>query len=985
MTGPASEEKAVCVTGLSKIYPHPSAGALLGNFGRSLLGRPLSGTTALDEIDFSVEKGEALGIIGRNGSGKSTLLQILAGALRPTTGTVGIQGRIGTLLDLTSGINPEYTGAENALVLGMLSGLLRSEVRSRMEEIKAFSGLGDAFDRAVKGYSSGMVMRLGFSAAIHSDPEVLLIDEALAVGDAFYQQRCLRKMRSLRDEGVTIVLVSHDPSAVISLCDRAIWLEGGRMNEVGSPKDVIRLYLAARYQDDCDLGGALKPASPLEAGEEETFAPAAAIVQMDERFGDGRAQITGFEMRGAGGKSQATARPGDSVEVVLAIEAAGELENALAGFTIRNRLGDVVTATNTEHEGIKLPQLSAGSTLDVAFRFVWPALSSGPLTLSPAIADGCVAAHVMCDWVENALIVECENERGLFGWLTLQDVEVGVGRVRGDSATAATSDEERSEVEGNLDDRIEFALDLPNASRIDPAQLTERRELLFSGWCFSVNGAPVDVTIRVEGAQEKIVRTGGFREDVGRVHPGVRPAARSGFSAMVPLPQRVGLSRCQVEVRTLTTSRIAADFEIDLPAGPVVVEAVKDFEPRPRITRVRRKNGPRRVLFVTHTLNLEGAPRSLFEMANGLPRDEFEIDVVSPVEGPLGAEWTEAGFDLRILPVEVRVGGRDDYDAMIRRLAALVSTARPEMIVANTLETFWAIHTARELGIAAIWIVRESEDPATYFHSRLPPRIAERGEDALSVSDRVVFVAEATRALFRSKLSSGQSVTIPNGLDLKKLDEVSGSAAAKAIRTKSQAGPRLPLLLCVGTPCPRKGQLELLDALARLQDRGVAFRCVFLGTTEGDYLERMRDLIEASGLSNRIDLVPPTRAPLPYFAAADLLICPSFQESLPRVVLEAMAFATPVVATRVFGVPELIRDGKEGRLVEAGEIEDMADAIEQLLRDPAGAQELGKAARARVETTFTLERCVDGYASLFRTVFDEVENPTKEIDEVGAA
>jgi ABC-type polysaccharide/polyol phosphate transport system ATPase subunit/glycosyltransferase involved in cell wall biosynthesis len=991
-----SDEPVVRVSGLSKVYPHPSAGALFGNFGRSLLGRPLVGTRALDEIDFSVARGEALGIVGRNGSGKSTLLQILAGALQPTAGTVDVRGRLGTLLDLTAGINPEYTGRENALVLGMLAGLSRSDVRSRMEEIKAFSGLGDAFDRTVKGYSSGMGMRLGFSAAIHSDPEVLLIDEALAVGDAFYQQRCLRKMRSLRDEGVTIVLVTHDPSAVISLCDRAIWLESGRMNEMGTPKDVLRLYLAARYQDDCDLGGALEPVASLDPGVEESFAPAAPIARLDERFGDARAQVRGFEMRNAKGDSLTTVAPGDAVQVVMSVEASAQLDHPLVGFTIRNRLGDVVTATNTEHEGIAMPALSAGATLDIAFRLTWPALSSGPFTLSPAVADGSIAAHAMCDWVENALIVECENERGLFGWLTLQDVSIAMGRLRGLPETVASDSivggkrgngserraaEELIEGQAAGGDGIEFALDEPREARVDAANLTTEHELLFSGWSFSTSGERVEIAIRVEGREgELVVETGGFREDVARVHSGVPQAGRSGFSAMVPMPRQVGPTRCQVEVRTPSTTRVAAEFEIDLPPRSLVVEDAEVWKPR----GVRRE-GPQRILFVTHTLNLEGAPRSLFEMARGLPRDEFEAHVLSPVEGPLGAEWEGAGFAKRILPVDVRVGGRDDYDAMIRRLAGLISVGRPDLVVANTLESFWAIHVARELGIEAVLIVRESEDPASYFHSRLPTRIAERGVHSLEVSNRVVFVAEATRALFRSKLAPDQSVVIPNGLDLETLDEVSGSAAAETVRKRAGVDSGTPLLLCVGTPCARKGQLELLAALAQLRERGFEFRCIFLGTTDGEYLERMRDSIERSGLGAHVDFIPPTREPLPYFAATDLLVCPSFQESLPRVVLEAMAFATPIVATGVFGVPELIRDGKEGRLVEAGDVDAMTEAIAELLGDRDRASALGRQARLRVEAKFTLETCVQDYAALFREALGKVEVPVAQDFEAGLA
>ena len=330
-----AQRPIIRVEELSKVYPHPSAAGLLANFGRKLLSRPPSGTCALSGVSFLVEAGGALGVVGRNGSGKSTLLQVLAGALRPTTGAIEIEGRIGTLLDLTAGINPEYTGVENALVLGMLAGLSRADVQDRLEAIRAFSGLGEAFDRKVKGYSSGMTMRLGFSAAVHSDPQVLLIDEALAVGDAFYQQRCLRRMRALRDEGVTIVLVSHDPSAVISLCDQAIWLEQGEIREAGPPREVLRRYLAARYQDPSDLSSALEPIASLEEGASREIGRAAAIARMDERFGDGRAQVCGVELRDPDGTPRATVRPGEPVEAVMTVECASALANPLIGFTLR--------------------------------------------------------------------------------------------------------------------------------------------------------------------------------------------------------------------------------------------------------------------------------------------------------------------------------------------------------------------------------------------------------------------------------------------------------------------------------------------------------------------------------------------------------------------------------------------------------------------------------------------------------------------------
>ncbi len=996
--GATVPEAAIRVDGLSKVYPRPTAGALLRNFARSVLGRTLVGTRALEAVSFSVAPGEAVGIVGRNGSGKSTLLQILAGALRPTTGDVSIEGRLGTLLDLTAGINPEYTGAENAVVLGMLAGLSRSEVRARLDAIREFSGLGDAFDRPVKSYSSGMTMRLGFSAAIHGDPEVLLIDEALAVGDAFYQQRCLRKMRALRDAGVTIVLVSHDPSAVISLCDRALWLENGRVLEAGEPKNVLRLYLAARYRDDCDLEGSLVAAANgggarLDTTGATPLEPAGAIERMDERFGNGRARIEGFEMRDRGGRRLTTCQSGEPVAVVLSIRAEADLDRVLLGFTLRNRLGDVVTATNNELEGVGLPSLAAGSRLDVSFDFAWPALVSGPVTLSPAVAEGSIASHEMCDWVENALVIESENPRGLFGWMSLDDVEVAVGSPR-DTDRSATSpvaiadapvsvaDDRSNEhaTESSPDgtrpaagsDRIEFAIDEPRRQEIDPGQVTEQHELLFSGWSFAVSGDPVEVTIRVEGAKERVVVPMGFREDVGRVHADAPHASRSGFAALVALPRRAGRASCEVEVRTPRLSRTVAEFELDLP--PVVPAVELAAEAGVRTRPLRRiagdsRDAPRRVLFVSHTFNLEGAPRSLFEMARGLPRDAFEPRVVSPVDGPIGGAWREAGLATRILPVEVRVGGRDDFDALIRRLAALLSVERPELLVANTLDTFWAIHVAAELGVPAIWIVRESEDPYAYFHSRLPTRIAERGVEALALAERVVFVAEATRALFRSALDVARTIVIPNGLDVAGLEAIPETRIA-AIRSKLGIRDDGALLLCVGTPCLRKGQLELIEALVSLRDCGLDVHALFLGMIENDYSDRMRERVEQTRLGDRVDFLPPTSDPLDYFAAADVLVCPSFQESLPRVVLEAMAFAKPIVASDVFGVPELVRDGLEARLVEAGDRVQLSAAIEELVTSPDRAAELGRCARARVEAEFGLDRCVGRYAELFRAVLE---------------
>ncbi len=268
-----------------------------------------------------------------------------------------------------------------------------------------------------------------------------------------------------------------------------------------------------------------------------------------------------------------------------------------------------------------------------------------------------------------------------------------------------------------------------------------------------------------------------------------------------------------------------------------------------------------------------------------------------------------------------------------------------------------------------VWIVRE-RGTGELLPPRLPTTIAGRGVGALGVADRVVFVAEATRTLFRARLPDARSLVIPNGLDLDRIDGAADATHATRVRRENGIAAPNPMILCVGTPCTRKGQLELLDALAHLSARGVDFHCVFLGVGESDYVDRMRATIAANGLESVVSLVPPTSRPLDYFATADVVVCPSFQESLPRVVMEAMAFARPIVATRVFGVPEMIRDGREGRLVAAGDTMALADALQEVVADRGLATALGERARERVSAQFSLRRTVDAYTTLLRRLLE---------------
>ena len=978
--GESMDEKvAVRVRSVTKRYRAPRRGlaALRGWVGLERAGD--AARPALEDVDFEIMRGEAVGIVGRNGSGKSTLLKMLADTLSPTKGTIEVFGRVSTLLDLGSGIDPEYTGVENARVLGLLAGFSRAETEIQLDEVRQFSGLGDAFDRPAKGYSSGMLMRLGFSTSILGSPDVLLIDEALAVGDAFFQQRCLRRMRELKDSGTTIVLVSHDPSAVISLCDRCLWLESGRIVSDGSPADVIKEFLAARYADACELDQVplarsdLSEAAVGEIRPAQGFAVGSSEGNAQDRFGDGRARVVGADVRDSTGASVGVAQPGELIDFVITVRAQAELTSPLVGVTLRNRLGDVVSATNTEVEGVVLPALSPGDEIDVSFRLAWPALTSGAIVISPAVADGNVAAHNMCDWVENALVLECQNPNGLFGWISLEGVSVEMGRVRSEGEAPNEAGKEAS---GDLDANpatieegpdFAFALESPVGPLIEVHDVTREGGLFFRGWAFSPEETKIEIEVRVGEAAPARCTPCSFRDDVATVHDGILHSGRSGFGVIAPLPDQAGRTSVRISGHLPDgRERVLAEFELDLPAVTLVVDESKP--PRRVRSEPASPSNRRRVLFATHSLRLEGAPIALLDVAAAIDPGEWMSMGWSPSEGPLDAAWAEANLEMATLLFDPFLGGADDFDAQVRRVAAMVAVRRPDVIVANTLDAFWSIHVARELGLPAIWIIHESEDPQTYFHSRLSTAIADRAMETFGLADELVFVAEATRQLFTSVLRPDRSRVIPNGLWLERFALETKEEARQTVREQLGLAEETPLVLCAGTTCARKGQFELVRALSLLRDRHPTAHCVLLGVVEGDYAERIRSVIQEAGLEAQVSMLAHTPDPRPFFAAADVVACPSFQESLPRVIQEGMAFGIPIVATDVFGIPELVRDGEEGLIVAAGDIEGMAQAFDRLLSDPTHAKRLGEAGRARVQSEYRQRLTGKRYEELFEDV-----------------
>jgi lipopolysaccharide transport system ATP-binding protein len=429
-------ESAIEVVGASKVYrvyAHP-----LDRLWQRLTGkRRCIDVWALRDVSLTVPAGTTYGVIGRNGSGKSTLLQALAGTVTLSAGRATAHGRVSAILELGAGFNPEFSGLENAYIGGLLAGVSRREMTRRMDAVRAFASIGEAFDRPIKTYSSGMVARLAFATAINVDPEVLLVDEVLAVGDAFFQQRCMRRLRELQARGVTIVLVTHDYNAVTNLCSRAAWLHEARLMAEGDAAEVVRQYLASRTPDETGAGEAVRdgghPLVRLEHVE-----PVYEIPHVDHRYGSGEGHIVGIALDVEG-----PLQPGCACRVRITAIAEQPLARPILGFTMRNRLGEIVTATNTRFERVGVPALAAGEVLTAAFEFSWPTLGSGHYSFSPAIADGDLDHHRICDWIDNAVVVETSDPLGRYGWLRLTNVNVRVAIASAGSAAAQESVDRR--------------------------------------------------------------------------------------------------------------------------------------------------------------------------------------------------------------------------------------------------------------------------------------------------------------------------------------------------------------------------------------------------------------------------------------------------------------------------------------------------------------------------------------------------------------
>jgi len=451
-----SSELAVEIVGLGKryrIYDHPRdrlreglchvAARALPPLGRyfgeraAVCGRDF---WAVQEATLSIRQGETIGIVGRNGSGKSTLLQLICGTLFPTTGSILCRGRIAALLELGAGFNPEFTGRENVLLNAQLLGLTRRQALERFDAIAEFAEIGRFIDQPVKSYSSGMFVRLAFAVIAHVDADILVVDEALAVGDAYFTQKCMRFLYRFMAHG-TVLFVSHDIAAVKALAERSVWLENGRVRMIGSTREIADRYLEALYAENQAIGGSFESATP--ASSDWTASINSDAVAVDNRsmvtpvldedfrldqlaelglenrllasrfdptsagFGDGRARVAEVKLIGPSGKSVVGSRGGERVTLEIQVDVVEEIGSPILGFFLRNRLGQNVFGDNSFLATRDAPlQCPTGSRLKGSFAFVMPFLPQGDYAFSVAVASGSNSQHVQHQWLHDALMIK---------------------------------------------------------------------------------------------------------------------------------------------------------------------------------------------------------------------------------------------------------------------------------------------------------------------------------------------------------------------------------------------------------------------------------------------------------------------------------------------------------------------------------------------------------------------------------------------------
>lgn len=372
---------------------------------------------ALNSISFSVEKGETVGIIGVNGSGKSTILKIITGVLRPTEGTVIVNGKVSALLELGAGFDMDYTGIENIYMNGSILGYTRAEIEQKIPSILDFADIGKFVDQPVKTYSSGMLVRLAFALAINVEPEILIIDEALAVGDAFFQAKCFHKLEEIQENGTTILFVSHDIISVKKMCSRVIWLDGGVIREIGDANTVCEKYMSAQIErnnienekilSQIDLG---EENGQVQYNECRVEFPRLPIENAEAVSGTGKVDILSFYIMDENGTETKLIKTEKEYRFGVVAEFEEKLEHVLFGFELENLRGVRVFGINNFMEKKVIAQVIPGKVYEVSFTLILPKICKGEYLITPAVATGVQNSHIVQQRIHNCETVFVDNE-----------------------------------------------------------------------------------------------------------------------------------------------------------------------------------------------------------------------------------------------------------------------------------------------------------------------------------------------------------------------------------------------------------------------------------------------------------------------------------------------------------------------------------------------------------------------------------------------
>lgn len=432
-----SEQFAIQLTGIGKsfrVYEKPSH-RLWQLLLRDRI-RLYKEAEILKDISFSVSKGETVGIVGRNGSGKSTLLSIVCGTLASTKGDLKVEGRIAALLELGAGLNPELTGRENIDLCAQIYGLTNAQVQERKQPIIDFADIGEYIDQPVKTYSSGMFTRLAFAVIAHVDADILVIDEALAVGDAYFVQKCMRHLHAFREKGGTLLFVSHDMGSIMALCDRALWLKSGVVALDGTPKVVAQEYLAELYREQQGQDRVVQPSEQndgLPASTQEDYADARreflvnSNVRNDIRvfpfafshdFGVGGARISNVSLTDAGGRKLQWLIGGELVKLNVGFVADTAINSLIVGFVVKDKNGQPLFGDNTYLTYLDHPvAVRSGQAGEAMFEFRMPSMPVGAYSIGVALSEGTQKSHVVLEWIHDALVVESQSSSVATGLL----------------------------------------------------------------------------------------------------------------------------------------------------------------------------------------------------------------------------------------------------------------------------------------------------------------------------------------------------------------------------------------------------------------------------------------------------------------------------------------------------------------------------------------------------------------------------------------